>query len=103
MNSMKVLPYPIRAEASDVYNAVIDGVDCFVLRLKYNPNNTSFEMLNNIILKAEEDPKTKVLKGDTSAEERGTDSAIIASAVRSAVELHSPCILCMVNLGSTTA
>jgi pyruvate kinase len=60
-------------------------------------------MLNNIILKAEEDPKTKILKGDTASEEKGTDSAIIASAVRSAVELHSPCILCMVSLGSTTA
>jgi pyruvate kinase len=62
MNSMKILPYPIRAEASDVYNGVIDGVDVFVLRLSYNPNISPYEMLKSIIKRAEEDPEMK-LKG----------------------------------------
>jgi len=86
MNSMKILPYPIRAEASDVYNGILDGVDCFVLRLVFNPNNSTFDMLINIIMKAEEELEDRKLK--RTVEEPGTDNAIISSAVRSAIELH---------------
>ena len=58
-------------------------------------------MLINIIMKAEEELEDRKLK--RTVEEKGTDNAIISSAVRSAIELHWPCILCMVGDGTTAA
>ena len=43
-------------------------------------------MLINIIMKAEEELEDRKLK--RTVEEKGTDNAIISSAVRSAIELH---------------
>ena len=56
LGSLRSLPYPLRADACDVYNGVIDGVDGFVLSsgvLGENCWRNTLEMLKNILVTAE--------------------------------------------------
>ena len=56
LGSLRSLPYPLRADACDVYNGVIDGVDGFVLSsgvVGEHCFRNTLEMMRNILITAE--------------------------------------------------
>lgn len=62
LGSLHQMPYPLRADAFDVYNAVIDGVDGFILSSEIlNEENwrATLQIFQEIVTKAEGDLQPK--------------------------------------------
>lgn len=104
LGSMRSLPYPLRAEASDVYNGVLDGIDGFVLAQEVltddNWENT-MQMLTNIICKAEECINYRKFFQDiwNNVKRPSLLEAISSSAVKTSIELSCKLMICITQSG----
>jgi pyruvate kinase len=103
LGSLRSLPYPLRADACDVYNGVIDGVDGFVLSSGVVGENcwkNTMEMLTNILATAE----TEVDHADSFKRiwinsKPGLAESLASSAVKTAIELSANYIVVIAELG----
>ena len=103
LGSLRSLPYPLRADACDVYNGVIDGVDGFVLSSgvlgEYCWRNT-LEMLKNILATAEaEIDHASAFKKILSNGKLGICESLASSAVKTAIELSASYIVVLAETG----
>lgn len=104
LGSLRNLPYPLRADACDVYNGVIDGVDGFVLSsgvLGESGWRNTLEMLINILKTAEGEvdhhlsfKKTWIKSKPDVAE------SLASSAVKTAIELDAKYIVVIGETGN---
>jgi pyruvate kinase len=102
LGSLRSLPYPLRAEASDVYNGVLDGIDGFVLAQEVlTPENweNTMQMLSNIISKAEERINYRKFFQDIwdNVSQPSTLEAISSSAVKTSIELDCKLMVCITH------
>ena len=108
LESMKDAPHPTRAEASDVYNAVLDGADAIMLSAetsigKYPVQTVDF--MAKIARRAENEMDFEELltRRQRALQERGhdVDAAIAYSAVQTASTMGAKVILAFTESGST--
>lgn len=97
LGSLRSLPYPLRADACDVYNGVIDGVDGFVLSsgvLGENAWRNTLEMLINILKTAEGEVDHHTFFKKTWVRSRpDVIESMASSAVKTAIELAAKYIV----------
>ncbi len=48
LDTMRTLPNPIRAEISDIYNTILQGIDCILLNLEIVSGIFPFEVIETI-------------------------------------------------------
>ena len=51
MDTMRTLPNPIRAEISDIYNTILQGIDCLLLNAEIVSGLYPFEVVDTISIK----------------------------------------------------
>ena len=92
LGSLQSLPYPLRADACDVYNGVMDGSDGFVLSgLVLTPDlwKNSLLMMKNIVASAEKNLKGVTPPSWTGSETPSILEALASSAVKTSLDLRS--------------
>ena len=104
LGSLRNLPYPLRADACDVYNGVLDGIDGFVLSsdiLREDTWRNALEMITNILETAEGDidPRSTFQKIWLPMKKPSVAEAIASSAVKTCIELEGTFILCLAQMG----
>ena len=105
LGSLQTLPYPLRADACDVYNGVMDGSDGFVLSrviLTSELWRNSLLMMKNIVASAE-----KNLKGIMPTTWTGTDTpsileSLASSAVKTSLDLRAKYLITVLHGGEAT-
>ncbi|OMJ79305.1 hypothetical protein SteCoe_20729 [Stentor coeruleus] len=103
LGSLRSLPYPLRADACDVYNGVIDGVDGFVLSsgvLGESCWRNTLEMLKNILKTAEgEIDHVDCFKKIWINSKPGVCESLASNAVKTAIELSASFIVVLGESG----
>jgi pyruvate kinase len=103
LGSLRSLPYPLRADACDVYNGVIDGVDGFVLSSGVVGEScwkNTIEMLKNILSTAEaEIDHVSCFNKIWMNSKPGIKESLASSAVKTAIELSASYIIVLVETG----
>jgi pyruvate kinase len=103
LGSLRSLPYPLRADACDVYNGVIDGVDGFVLSsgvLGESAWRNTLEMLINILKTAEGEVDYHTFFKKTWVKSKpDVAESMASSAVKTAIELAAKYIVVVGETG----
>ena len=104
LGSLRNLPYPLRADACDVYNGVIDGVDGFVLSsgvLGESGWRNTLEMLINILKTAEGEVDHHFsFKKNWIKSKPDVAESLASSAVKTAIELDAKYIVVVGETGN---
>lgn len=99
LGSLRTLPYPLRADASDVYNGVLDGIDGFILAPEIIHEDTwmnTFQMLIDILELAESElnPRQTFQKIWMASHTPSVQEAVASSSVKTCIELNASFIVC---------
>jgi len=105
LGSLQTLPYPLRADACDVYNGVMDGSDGFVLSglvLTTDLWRNSLLMMKNIVASAEKNLKDVTPPSWTGSETPSILEALASSAVKTSLDLRARYLITVLHKGQAT-
>jgi pyruvate kinase len=105
---MRTLPNPIRAEISDLYNTILQGIDCLLLTAEIISGNYPYEVvdtINEICLSCEKRVDYSNLFLEIlykTKKPMKIVEAVASSTVKTSFNLQTPFIVCVTEKGTAS-
>lgn len=108
LDTMRTLPNPIRAEISDLYNTILQGIDCLLLTTEIICGNYPFEVvetINEICASCEKRVDYSNLFLEIlykTQKPMKIVEAVASSTVKTSFNLQTPFIVCVTEKGTAS-